>query len=429
MAIKQRWIILLAIFFLLLGTAYWVDQSEQKHQQRILEEGHFSQFFALNWDEVDAVSVPNGFLALEDGIWRETNVNYTANVEKIKKILSYLANIRLLKDISKSVDRDFLKESFKDPARIEFFQNKKRVSVEIGSYADLTGNFFIRTHFDKQIRYWVARDEFKVDYVYDPKTVQYQKYLNMLNFLTQKRSAWLDKRVFSEDPVKNCYAVKLETKRNGTVWIDRKKVTTSPTAYPSITYNTAEMEKFWTDFRSLESSDLGYWTQKKNAVLLGEITFYCEEKHLRFYLYDSVLRHPPGYYLMEKHSKLIYQLDNHTAQLFFKNAQDFWNRRPFSSKKDFLSHFAEMTVVDTQGKETVFRNDGVEWEEGSNSEQLAFFEEIFFQKDAWRIGQGVLENKELTMVKLLDRTFYIWQNEREVHLWDRLNNLIYYYKL
>lgn len=269
---------------------------------------------------------------------------------KLDVFFQSISNMALLRKFEDKEAKELETKVFskKDPW-IKFVFDKGYLRVQIGQKQPHAHGFYVKIQSSDRNEIALAHDGSPQTEAVEPEEyrLQNRRYYRLTGLLNLGEGYFLDKHMFRGEMAKFIRAewrnAKVENIRNRDFSISIAQKTTTPAAFGKALYNKNAFSEFEKKLKSILASEIYPLKESNLKQKISSLTIGSSQGEFSLKLYRKY-GSLTGYFIRPSFEEKVYEVSSEVIPLFFSNAQDFWDKRVFSSNAPRLK-------VDGEGRE------------------------------------------------------------------------------
>ena len=309
----------------LISFAYWHEEIYKKQGEDLQSTLLEGQFYLVKKTDVLSLKTDQFEFIRTKGHWWQKDEPWRLDQAKIIDFLSYLSSIK----VHGEMPLESLKDT-KNPVHLEFKDSKNQLkTLTLLDYSKVTGAMYLKSS-DHPGKILIAKDTSRINEVYSSDfELNINKYIRLSKTISSNKERFYEVNFFEGaginlDHLKN---IRIDNIRNRWFELNMKAGSITPKAFPGLKLLPFKTTLFWQgQFEKLTRSISTGQNILSNPHSEIVLTFENEKQPRIFQLFLG-LNDKFGYYLKEKGTLHIYQVEGGEQGLFFSHQQSFWDKK------------------------------------------------------------------------------------------------------
>lgn len=431
----------LFLFFLLLIllslTYYWEEVYKRKQVQDVQEK------LALIVDipEIQKIDFPNFTIQLEKDKWKLKGFPFNLSKEKVNLLFKFLDGMKISSKIS-TLEKKNEEYFSKNDLSFQVTSSKGSFNYKIGRISPVSGRFFVQSSLLRDLVLVIENSSpIQSAYINEADKLN-QNYDQLQSILKSNGSFLLEENLLTLNGVNlnNFTQVRIDGRHNRWFELNLKEQTTFPLPFKDIKVHPLQ-HHFKSIFSRMKVRNLNIFKQRVLSEKRGTITFKGESTLVLEYF--KSLNSEYGNFVRIKGEPHVYSVEFLDLNIFETNVQHFWRKRI-----DYHTKFSDIKVLNFNlslktGKDIKCQIDDLDSFEvkttDSRVENISkphvnfLFNLILNLTDFVEAKYIMLIEEEKPLadydiaIELLDKTLGIKIDPNHIIVYDKSNELEYFY--
>jgi hypothetical protein len=314
--VKNLFLLIFLGFLLFVANKYFRKEYETKVSANHLQVSM----------EFESITLPNVIVRHNHGTYFLADGLYPVDTHLLNSLVTYLQKIQKetpANDLTENEIKEYLKESI----QLTYKDNIAERTYRFGRINPYSGRALLEITENKNKTYYFIRDENPAPKAY--KTLAQaavQKYAVLKQLVTMSKKQIFHKQIFTPQVLTGLETVVIKNNLRPLLTLEINEGKTYPESPNGIKYKAENIQNFAEYLMNLKADEVypisTKVTLKKYMGMIELKTNSGKSSEIKLY---QGLGSEPGYYVHANYLQFVYKLRPLDKELFFFNAQDFWD--------------------------------------------------------------------------------------------------------